>query len=251
MKVLCRKLNHFGQEKHGEQSVAVINLNHVMIETDAGQGGRPPRDNSLVIGDAVYFRDLEGHLVRNIRQADAVIGCVAWLTSRSVLEALAAVPFGVSVVVQKEDFLRPDGRCQGRQSYFARYSQIPARLCRRNCPGLVSTLSTQADPSIQPIRCVGQRAPRTAPVNPRMHNKFFVFCRTRPGTYHELLVPYRVWTGSYNPSWNATNSLENAVVLDSPPMALAFYNEWSQIFALSEPLDWESEWVAPELREGS
>ena len=31
----------------------------------------------------------------------------------------------------------------------------------------------------------------------------------------------------------------------------AYYQEWGQVFALSEPLDWESEWVEPEYRIGT
>jgi hypothetical protein len=46
-------------------------------------------------------------LIRLIRQADIVLGCVAWVTSESILKALAEKK-GVSLIVQKEDFLRPD-----------------------------------------------------------------------------------------------------------------------------------------------
>ena len=60
-----------------------------------------------------------------------------------------------------------------------------------------------------------------------------------------------VWTGSYNISQTAAKSLENAVVIRDQVIAQAYFNEWSQIMALSEPLDWESEWVAPEWRIGT
>jgi len=56
---------------------------------------------------AAHFQDLEGALIRYIAEADAVVGCVAWLTNLNVLRALAS-KFGVSIIVQKEEFLRPD-----------------------------------------------------------------------------------------------------------------------------------------------
>lgn len=56
---------------------------------------------------AAYFRDLESPLLRHISDADAVVGCVAWLTNLKILNALASKQ-AASVIVQKEDFLRPD-----------------------------------------------------------------------------------------------------------------------------------------------
>ena len=82
-----------------------------------------------------------------------------------------------------------------------------------------------------------------------MHNKFLVFCtfEYEPFAYR----PYAVWTGSFNLTFNASMSLENVVVIQSPVLAGAYLNEWAQILALSEPLDWEQEWVAPTWRIGT
>jgi hypothetical protein len=49
---------------------------------------------------------------------------------------------------------------------------------------------------------------------------------------------------------NANRSLENAVLIEDCETS-AYYREWERILALSEPLDWESEWGAPEWRIGS
>ena len=58
------------------------------------------------------------------------------------------------------------------------------------------------------------------------------------GSYRDdTFVPRVVWTGSFNFTLNATNSFENAVVLHDPKIVNAFYQEWGQILALSEPLD--------------
>jgi len=60
-----------------------------------------------------------------------------------------------------------------------------------------------------------------------------------------------VWTGSYNISKTAAKSLENVVIIHDKMVAEMYFNEWSQITALSEPLDWESEWCDPEWRIGT
>ena len=67
----------------------------------------------------------------------------------------------------------------------------------------------------------------------------------------DSVVPYKVWTGSFNFTNNAERSFENAVVLEEPSIVQAYFKEFQQIAALSEPLDWESEWVEPEWRIGT
>lgn len=52
-------------------------------------------------------------------------------------------------------------------------------------------------------------------------------------------------------TWNATASLENAVVITAPQIVNAYLDEWRQILAISEPLDWESQWCAPQWRIGT
>jgi phosphatidylserine/phosphatidylglycerophosphate/cardiolipin synthase-like enzyme len=46
-------------------------------------------------------------------------------------------------------------------------------------------------------------------------------------------------------------SLENALVIRNPDIVTAYVWEYSHVFALSEPLDWEQDWVAPEYRLGT
>lgn len=233
------------------------NLNMMAIPTD--DEPQPLRCNNTDAFDTrvqVYFRDLEKELIREIKSAKAVVGCVAWLTSEPILDALAKVPFGVSIVVQKEDFLRPDVGARGlwRSSLRRLYNRIPAKFHRTSLRGLVGQLSQHAaDMTLEPIRCVGNHNKDKAPAFPRMHNKFLVMCHTSRDEWGNLgtVFPCSVWTGSFNFTKNAAMSLENAVVMDDQGIAHAYYREWEQILALSEPLDWESEWSAPEWRIGS
>lgn len=211
----------------------------------------------------VYFRDLEQHLIDHIRAADAVLGCVAWLTSKNILAALAQKD-PVALVVQKEDFLRPDlGSGKGWASELRRrYDSLSCSWMRYYMPGLVGSLTVCGDPELQPVRCVGNYNRAKSPAFPRMHHKFVVFCRAsreREYTDSDLndvyvgpsLDPYAVWTGSFNFTENAGRSLENALFLEGEAVVDAYVQEWARITALSEPLDWESDWSAPQWRIGS
>jgi hypothetical protein len=231
-------------------------LNKLEIQTDCSP--EPLTDNSAASPDGsvrVHFRDLEEALIANIRKARVVVGCVAWLTSRPILNALASVPNGVSIVVQKEDFLRPDLDTTGSMAWSLSvlYSKLPGTSGRYSFPGLVSSLSYCSDNTIAPVRCVGNHNREKSSSFPRMHNKFVLFCNVKEaeGDGFSEITPYAVWTGSFNFSKNATFSFENAVVLTDEAIVQSYYREWGQILALSEPLNWEDPWCAPEWRIGS
>lgn len=244
------------------------NLNDLKIVVDYGDVNPSLQDfgiSSANVNVQVYFKNIQSHLIRHIRAADIVVGCVAWLTCPSILQALSKKE-GVSIIVQKEDWLRPDVNDRGnwKKNRRARYDKLPAMLSRYDA-GLkgtvLSMMSYLGDPSIEAVRCVGNyNSNKNNPAFPRMHNKFIVLCKQ---TSHILVQtenetseyrnyePYEVWTGSFNFTKNAGLSFENAVVLKDMTIARAYFQEYAQIAALSEPLDWETEWVQPEWRVGS
>lgn len=218
------------------------------------------QDFSAISSDGnvqVYFKNIESHLVRHIENADIVVGCVAWLTSPAILRALSKKK-GVSIIVQKEDWLRPDlhdrGDWKSRQK--SRYSQLRSALARLDIAftdTILSEMSYCGDPSLDAVRCVGNNNSLRLPAFPRMHHKFIVLCReaeTKPHGYMNY-EPYEVWTGSFNFTKNAASSFENAIVMKDVRLVKAFFSEFAQIAALSEPLDWESDWVQPQWRFGS
>ena len=223
-------------------------------------------DNSTRSADGsarAYFRDLEVHLVRHIREAPIVLGCVAWLTSDGILEALAGVQECVAIVVQKEDFLRPDlGTDDGwKRRLRARYDALKNPPDRWQWGGMLGSLSYGGWQEIEPVRCVGNHNRDRRPAFPRMHNKFLVFCQPRRISPEEngddgcfgifQPRPYAVWTGSFNFTRNAGMSLENALYLTDHQIVQAYFREWEQIEAISEPLDWEQDWSEPQWRIGS
>ena len=216
-------------------------------------------------GVAVYFRDLEDRLVEHIEAADAVFGAVAWLTSSRVLSALAGVP-DAQIVVQKEDFLRPDGEAQAafHKRLRNQYNMVGNDLGRyEHQSTILPCMSYAHDPRMQGVRCVGNHNSDQAPTAPRMHNKFLVFARVlrlpegqdqwsdNVGGWWPRIAPYGVWTGSFNMTVTAGRSFENAVYITGPEVVAAYYQEWAQIAALSEPLEWSTDWMAPEWRLGS
>ncbi len=234
------------------------NLNKHPINTDLH--GKETKDNSTYVSDAevsVIFRNQKEILLHKITEYNCIVGCIAWLTDCDILEALSRVD-RVAIVVQKEDFLRPDLNATKKFGPKLRkaYDKIKPHHGRLAWPGLMGKLSTSCDDTIIPIRCVGNHNVKKKPAFPRMHNKFLVFgtfeeSSNAKGGYTANLANHEVWTGSYNLSKNAANSLENAVLIKNKKIARAYYNEFCQIFALSEPLDWESVWCAPEFRIGT
>jgi|ERR1700722_3671374 len=235
----------------------MINLNEVEIKTDGNEESRQ-RDHSTRVGPfQVFFKDLEGQLVERIKRAEVVVGCVAWMTNPKILTAIADRPAGASIIVQKEDFLRPDGDSNKRR-LRAQYGSI-RKLHRPQCRPLLSSMSTCCDPEMEAVRCVGV-CPERGVTSPKMHHKFLVFgtisippanCVQDELDSEGIVKPYAVWTGSFNFTHNATRSFENAVYIEDARIAQAYFEEFQQVAAFGEPLDWDSEYVEPEWRVGT
>jgi hypothetical protein len=230
--------------------------------TDLNQAGIPSDDafSSLTIwrghsmryeGSIVetYFENLEDVLAAQISCWPVIFGCMAWLTNAKVLNALASRR-NVSIIVQKEDFLRPDSDNWSSRRLKEQYNRIPAT--NMEDAGLLYNRQTD-EKTIEGVRCVGIRQIR-GKTSPRMHHKFMVFCtyetyphRSNDGFYS----PQAVWTGSFNATANGSRSLENAILIRDQRVANCFRNEWAAILGLSEPLDWNSEYIAPQYNVGS
>ncbi|MDD9974845.1 MAG: hypothetical protein OXU27_12610 [Candidatus Poribacteria bacterium] len=259
----------------------------IKIEIPTDKHPQPQSDFSLRnvhnVEVNVIFRDHKTRLLECIADADFVVGCVAWLTDYDILDALAEKS-GVSIIVQKEDFLRPDGDVS-KKTLRKKYDQLPQIGGRVVVGGLISSLSTLGDPKIQSVRCVGNHNRDRNPSFSRMHNKFLIFMnylsedelnnyalqktfefmkdkniQIFDGEVFEVfrraitVIPSEnsfVWTGSYNLSYNATKSFENSVILRHLDIVQAYWKEWQQITALSEPLNWDSVWCEPEWRIGT
>jgi len=248
------------------------NLNLSRIPTDGFEPDTSLKDNSFRGTNIqfeefeVIFKSLEEHLIRWITEyKDGVIfGCVAWLTSPQILDALALCNH-VQIIVQKEDFLRPDFNSKNhwKKRLHQRYNNLKCGLDKMTMRESVSRLSYAWEPGIEAVRCVGNHNTDKSPAHPRSHHKFLVFCRAE-GSYFrgekeipgvEMYYPEAVWTGSFNFTLNGGNSLENAVVFRDKsglnPFINSYLEEHHQIFGLSEKLNWEQPWSEPQFRIGS
>ncbi len=250
------------------------------INLNSTPGNRPPihRDHGCASdsGDVeAVFRNHQARLLRLIEeevqpQRLVCLGAVAWFTDFDILDALTKV--ATSLIVQKEDFLRldgdsdePGGRCDRlreilREHYEAVAGSDSSHLgfCRQNFPSPLGDMSLTGDQAIAGVRCVGvrNRRGRRAPL---MHHKFLVFAKltflTEPGHEGEEdppLVPHWdpriVWTGSANLTRLTPRSRENCLIIRDSKVASAYFREWVDLAAISEQLDWESEWVEPEWK---
>lgn len=250
-----------------------VNLNNLSVEVDTlesytkGQMGKDGKLNDNFIKKGMcecIFRDLESNLIQHIKNADVVIGCVAWLTNINILKELKKKKY-VSIVVQKEDFLRPDSKNVKLRKYYDELTPLSLCTCNQTYmntkPNVRYMGTNKCKCHDDAVRCMGNHNSEKSPAFPRMHNKFMIFCKFREKMEKiyddeeeikvEKIKPYSVWTGSFNMTHNSTNSLENAVIINDKKIARKYANEWAQIYALSEPLNWYNKWCAPEHRLGT
>lgn len=192
----------------------------------------------------IIFDGIRDRLVSEIRRAHFVLGCVAWLSDWGVLEALQSRPGGVSLIVHEEsNYGRGKGRFDSVRAHRAwtsrlkrAYEALPALPpddepnALRNHPawanavGFVRANQRKGVPArLDALRCVGPSqlsAGKTHSV--RMHHKFLLFGNVDGHVY-------AAWTGSFNPTPNASMSTENAIVLHDPRAASAFLDEFVQL----------------------
>jgi hypothetical protein len=243
------------------KNMSTYSLHDLGINVD-GEAPQKLEDFSVNINNAsfdsvqVLFRKQEEEIVKLIKEFKngLILGCIAWLTSKPILTALASCK-NVQIVVQKEDFLRPDIGFKNTDSWRTElsklYKAITCEMVRYDFKAPMNNLSYCADPTVDAIRCVGNHNKDKNPAFPRAHHKFLIFCKIT----NEKYLPIKVLTGSFNLTKNAVQSFENAVIFTDnsgkSELFEAFINEHHQIFAISEKLNWTESWATPEFRIGS
>lgn len=182
----------------------------------------------------VHFGELQGPVLDFIAGSEVIVGCVAWITSGKILDALATKQ--VCLAVQKENWWK---KTDNRGASLARrYASLTGALPASAFPAPLGTKTFRGkevpnDSPMAPIQCVGYGS--SSQFQPLMHHKFLVRCTLdADGT----LVPLAVWTGSANLSENSNASLENAVVIADPIIAAAYLAEFALVASLSEPMNW-------------
>ena len=79
------------------------------------------------------------------------------------------------MLVQKEDFLRPDSK-GSKESLRKSYNSLYSGLYGAEIPGLLNYVQYSEAFEIDPIRCVGSVSSDMKKAFPRMHNKFLIGC---------------------------------------------------------------------------
>jgi hypothetical protein len=190
-----------------------------------------------------YFHDLEKKVLVLIEESTYVIGCVAWLTNDSILDALAKKK-GVKIVVNKEEYLRPDTRVGKRDFYRKlrmKYNELDD-LFKTDCvscskPFISCEHFVKIFPNIKTEDLIGRDGAvlSCGIVNnfSKMHHKFLLF-------FGENFEPKGVWTGSFNLSNNSNYCLENALYVTNPIVFKEYLLEFEIIYSFSECYKWES-----------
>ena len=147
-----------------------------------------PRDRARTHDGRVVaiFNDLAEACAEFVAGADAVVGCVAWLTNPTVLRTFAKLP-AISLIVQKEDFLRPDSGASDEELRAA-YTMLHG-LDRELLPQSRDIAYAWGD-KIEPVRCVGIENHTQRKAVPRMHHKYLVRLAWENGNADEPILGY-------------------------------------------------------------
>lgn len=268
-------------------------LVNLPLEANFDKRVRTPQEDYSVKGESVelVLRNHAQRCVEMIRKSDTVFGCVAWTTHSEILDALAEPcewskkKRKVQIIVNKEDFLRPDFTGKVRHNETSFYKEL-----RSKYKSLRYGVNTYLDVGrrfvetrtcwnssweFQSIRCVGLSLNKRW--SPKMHHKFAVFmrgCGSGLGTHlsdhqdtnrnnymysveasrhlccgkcHKNGCFAAAWIGSFNWTKNAGKSFESVVITEDRAIVNSLLWEHSQLLLMSEPLDWESPYVEPEL----
>ena len=238
---------HSNNPFHGTTS---RNLNKLGMITDCGMDDQ--QNFNAITADCkieCVFNDIKERLIKEIEKHEVIVGCVAWLTDHDIIRSLHNK--NVCIVVQKEDFLRPD-LDETRRSDVLRKLYSGVKGSFYNWDFGYSYCGQVIDEDATAIRCVGNLNTSKNPAHPRMHNKFLIMGKIEDNAVcPSVISPEVLWTGSFNFTKTATFSFENALLVREPLIMGAYLNQFMQIYHFSESLDWDSPWVAPVMRIGT
>ena len=203
-------------------------------------------DHSFKDGDfSVHFRGLKDKLISEINDSEIILGAVAWLTDYDLLEAISKRP--CQIVLQKEDFLRPDMEVilsnSSKIKLREAYNKLSFEYTSINFSNKIFELSYDEIFDIEPVRCFGFLTKKMKHCSPKMHNKFLIFCEFDYST--NKIKPKKVWSGSANLTEMSMYSLENAILIDNEIIAMQYLKEYEYIYYLSESLNWDTTWSSP------
>lgn len=150
-----------------------VNLNDLQVDVVEGDYDAPP-DFVKSGNTTVHFKNIKASLIKYIKEADHIRGCVAWLTDLEIIDQLSKRH--CQIVIQKEDFLRPDIATDKNWTTTLRKAYAKLGDWDKNDLHDEHSISYNDPNYTESIRCVGNHNADKTPAHPRMHHKFIVFC---------------------------------------------------------------------------
>jgi hypothetical protein len=225
-----------------------MNLNEILTNDADGDGKQKDFSTKGENNEIeVYFKNIEKTIINKIKQYKYVVGCVAWLTNKNILKELAKCK-SVLIIVQEEDFLRPDTNFNGdKLKWKEKIKKLYSKLEKGPIDSMCWGVNSGRDDSIETgIRRFGLVNEKKIPAFPRMHNKF-IFCYNEleyimNGDEYKFITDGEVITGSYNYTENSNNSLENIIGIKDKKIINGYFKQFVEISTMSMPLNWDGEW---------
>ena len=183
----------------------------------------------------VHFRNLEEVLLREVRQADILLGCVAWITSQPILEEIAKKP---ACLIVDRKLPRMNQKLQGLYKKVQVHPKDPIYEMLKSGHGWADYF------------CYSSKSGRPIPHTiygdwnfeaglyfvdggswRYMHHKFLLMLKYNGiCSCGKSLYKPTVWTGSYNFTKNAKTGLENATIIRDPTVCASFLCEFLEVF---------------------
>ena len=196
-----------------------------------------------------HFRDLETVLVNEIHQHDIILGCVAWVSSPKVVEALASK---TTCLVVDRKFPRLSKNMKEMYQLMEMNDKSPIYRMLKNGHGWEEYFCYSNGGKTLPNTMYGDWNFESGMYYVDgghyrfMHHKFLLMLK-EVGVCDcgKILYKPTVWTGSYNFTKNAKTGLENAVIIRNNGVAASYLGEFLEIHhnhALQlNILDWQKQ----------
>ena len=196
----------------------------------------------------VHFRNLEEVLVNEIHKHDIILGCVAWVSSPKVVEALAGK---TTCLIVDRKLPRLSKNMQEMYQLLRMNDKSPIYQMLKNGHGWGEYFSYSNGGEALPYTMYGDWNFEAGMYYVDggsyryMHHKFILMLKEDGDcSCGKKLYKPTVWTGSYNFTKNAKTGLENAVIMRNNGVAAAYLGEFLEVFhnhALQlNVLDWET-----------
>lgn len=147
----------------------------------------------------------------------AMVGCVAWVTNFSILNAIKQYKIKTQLVIHDEPWLHTKSREPWKHELLQQYQGLPVLSLQKLNND--TTLQSKLRNAVTSLR-IEQGG--------LMHHKFVVFLDNKQ-------KPCKVWLGSFNLTKRASVSMENATILHDEKSAQEYFDCWLLLFQKSCP----------------